>query len=36
MTFVSGYRILFNLLKLEQIYYSILCNTMVLSSTIII
>ena len=36
MTFVSGYRMLFNLFKLEQIYNSILCNTMVLSSTIII
>ena len=36
MTFVSGYMILFNLLKLEHIYYSILCNTMALSSTIII
>ena len=36
MTFVSGYRMVFNLFKLEQIYNSILCNTMVLSSTIII
>ena len=36
MTFVSGFRMIFNLLKLEQIYNSILCNTMVLSSTIII
>ena len=38
MTFVSGYWIIFNLLKLEQIYNSILCNTctMVLSSTFII
>ena len=36
MTSVSGYRMLFNLIKLEQIYNSILCNTMVLSSTIII
>ena len=36
MTFVSGYRVIFNLFKLEQIYKSILCNTMVLSSTIII
>ena len=35
MTFVSGYRMLFNLFKLEQIYNSILCNTKVLSSTII-
>ena len=36
MTFVSGYRMVFNLFKLEQIYNLILCNTMVLSSTIII
>ena len=36
MTFVSGYLMLFNLFKLEQIYNSILCNTMVLSSTIFI
>ena len=36
MTFVTGYRMIFNLFKLEQIYNSILCNTMVLSSTIII
>ena len=36
MTFVSGYRMILNLLKLEQIYNSILCNTMMLSSTIII
>ena len=36
MTYVSGYWMIFNLLKLEQIYNSILCNTMVLSSTIII
>ena len=36
MTFVSGYQMIFNLFKLEQIYNSILCNTMVLSSTIII
>ena len=36
MTFVSGYRVIFNLFKLELIYNSILCNTMVLSSTIII
>ena len=36
MTFVSGYRMIFDLFKLEQIYYSVLCNTMVLSSTIII
>ena len=35
MTFVSGYWMIFNLFKLEQIYNSILCNTMVLSSTII-
>ena len=31
MTFVSGYRMIFNLFKLEQIYNSILCNKMVLS-----
>ena len=36
MTFVSGYRMIFNVLKLEQIYNLILCNTIVLSSTIII
>ena len=36
MTFITGYRMIFNLLKLEQIYNSILCNTIVLSSTIII
>ena len=36
MTFVSGYRMVFDLFKLEQIYNSILCNTMVLSSTFII
>ena len=36
MTFVSGYGMVFNLFKLEQIYNSILCNTMVLSSTLII
>ena len=36
MTFVSGYRMVFYLFKLEQIYNSILCNTMVLSSTIIL
>ena len=36
MTFVSAYRMIFILFKLEQIYNSILCNTMVLSSTIII
>ena len=36
MTFVSGYRMIFNLLKLEQIYNSIWCNTKVLSSKIII
>ena len=35
MTFVSGYRMVFNFFKLEQNYNSILCNTMVLSSTII-
>ena len=36
MTFVSRYRMIYNLLTLEQIYNSILCNTMVLLSTIII
>ena len=36
MTFVSGYRMIFNLFTLEQIFNSILCNTMVMSSTIII
>ena len=36
MTFVSGYWMVFDLFKLEQIYNSIFCNTMVLSSTIII
>ena len=36
MIFVSGYRMVFNLFKLEQIYNSVLCNIMVLSSTIII
>ena len=36
MTFVSGYWMIFNLLKLQQIYNSILYNKMVLSSTIII
>ena len=36
MTFVSGNRMIFNLFKLEQIYKSILSNTMVLSTTIII
>ena len=36
MTFVSGYQMIVNLFKLEQIYNSILCNTVVLSSTIII
>ena len=36
MTFVSGYCMIFNLFKLEQIYNSILRNTMVLSSAIII
>ena len=36
MTFASGYRKTFNFLKLEQIYNSILCNIMMLSSTIII
>ena len=33
MTFVSGYRVLFILFELEQIYNSILCNTRMLSST---
>ena len=36
MTFVCGYRMVFNLFKLEQVYNSILCNTMVFSLTIII
>ena len=36
MTFVSGYQINFNSLTPEQIYNSILCYTMVLSSTIIV
>ena len=36
MTFVSGYRMVFNLFKLEQIYNSILCIIIVFSSTIII
>ena len=36
MTFVSGYPMIFDMFKLEQIYNSILCNTMVLSSTFII
>ena len=36
MTFVSGYCMIFNLFKLEQIYNSILRNTMVLLSAIII
>ena len=36
MTFVTCYRSIFNLFKLEQIYNSNFCNTMVLSSTIII
>ena len=35
MTFVSGYQMIFNLFKLEQIYNSILCYTMELSSTIL-
>ena len=34
MTFVSGYRMILNLFELELIYKPILCNTMVLSSTI--
>ena len=36
MTFVSCYRMIFYLFKLEQIYNSVLCNTKVLSLTIII
>ena len=36
MTFVTGYWMIFNLFKLEQIYNAILCNAMVLSSTITI
>ena len=36
MSCVSGYRMIFNLFKLEQLYNEILCNTMGLSSTIII
>ena len=36
MTFVSGYWMIFNLLKLEQIYNSVICKTMVLSLTIIV
>ena len=36
MKIVSGYWMIFNLLKLQQICNSILCNIMVLSSTIII
>ena len=36
MTFVSGYRMIFYMFKLEHIYNQILCNTMVLSSTNII
>ena len=36
MTYVSGYRMIFDVLKLEQIYNSILCNTMVFSSKIFI
>ena len=36
MTFISEYRMIFVLFKLEQIYNSFLCNTMVLWSTIII
>ena len=36
MTFVSGYRLIFNLFKLKQLYNLILFNTMVLTSTIII
>ena len=33
MTFVSGYRMIFNFFKQEPIYKSILCNATVLSST---
>ena len=36
MTFVSGYWMVFNLFKLDQIYNSILCNTIEFSSTTII
>ena len=36
MTFVSGYGMIFNLLKPQQIYNSIVCKTMMSSSTIII
>ena len=36
MTFVSAYPLIFNLFKKEEIYNSILCNTMVLSSKLII
>ena len=36
MTLVSDYGMIFSLFKLEQIYNSILCDTMVLSSKIII
>ena len=36
MTFVSGYQIIFNLFKLEQMNNSLLCTTMVMSSKIII
>ena len=36
MTFVSGNWMIFILLRLQQIYNSILCNTIVLSSTVII
>ena len=32
MTYVSSYRMIFDVLELEQIYNSILCNTMVFSS----
>ena len=32
MTFVSGYQMIFYLFKLEQIYNSILCNTMVINN----
>ena len=36
MPFVSGCSTILNLLKLEQFYNSIVCNTMMLSPTIII
>ena len=30
MSFVSGYQMIFNFLKLEQIYNPILCNTTII------